>query len=141
MGTQKSHWGSPGGHLSSQERLLEGTFYGPTFYMKFGSQNYHKKLFFLDRSTWLKHNKYCVELTFSCFFWGPGFSSVLDPCLGLLLAPFLTSLGPRCPPRGPRGAQEELPEGAYFWGSFLDHLATRGGDLSLKLTLTPPSHL
>ena len=38
LGTQKSHWGPPGGHLSSQGRLLEGTFYGPTFYMKFGSQ-------------------------------------------------------------------------------------------------------
>ena len=39
LGTQKSHWGPPGSHLSSQGRLLEGTFYGPTFYMKFGSQN------------------------------------------------------------------------------------------------------
>ena len=39
LGTQKSHWRPPGGHQSSQGRLLEGTFYGPTFYMKFGSQN------------------------------------------------------------------------------------------------------
>ena len=39
VGDPKITLGPPGGHLSSQGRLLEGTFYGPTFYMKFGSQN------------------------------------------------------------------------------------------------------
>ena len=116
MGTQKSHWGPPGGHLSSQGRLLEGTFYGPAFYMKFGSQNYHKKLSFLDRSTWLKHNKYCVKLTFSCFFWGPGFSSVLDPSLGLLLAPFLDAFGTKM---SAEGAKRRL-KGAWRGGPFLN---------------------
>ena len=38
--------------------------------------------------------------------------------------PFWTALGPRWPPKGPRGAQEELPEGVYFWAPFLDHLLT-----------------
>ena len=28
LGPKKSHWGPPGGHLSSQGRLLEGIFYG-----------------------------------------------------------------------------------------------------------------
>ena len=115
MGTQKSHWGPPGGHLSSQVRLLEGTFYGPTFYMKFGSQNLHKKLSFLDRSTWQKHIKYFVELTFSCFFWGPGFSSVWDPSLGLLLAPFLDAFGTKMSAEGP----ERRPRGASRGGLFL----------------------
>ena len=37
LGTHKSHWGRPGGHLSSQGHLLEDTFYGPTLDMKVGS--------------------------------------------------------------------------------------------------------
>ena len=44
LGTQKSHWGPQGGHLSSQGRLLEGTFCGPTFYMKFGTQKLTQKV-------------------------------------------------------------------------------------------------
>ena len=47
----------PGGHLSFQGRLLEGIFYGRAFCMKIGTQNWHKKLSFLDHSTWLKHSK------------------------------------------------------------------------------------
>ena len=114
LGTQKSHWKPPGGHQSSQGRLLEGTFYGPTFYMKFGSQNYHKNCSCLDRSTRLKRNKYCVELTFSYFLRGPGFTSVWDPFWVSFWHPFWTPFGRRYPPRVPRGAQEGLGKGVLL---------------------------
>ena len=118
MGTQKTHWKPPGGHLSSQGRLLEGTFYGPAFYMKCGSQNKHKKCSFLDRSTWLKHSKYGVELTFSCFFWGPGFSSVWDPSLGFLLTPFLTTFGTKMSAEGAKRRPRGTSGGGLFLGFF-----------------------
>ena len=70
----------------------------------------------LHRSTWLKHSKYYIEFTFSYFSWGPGFSSVWDPSLGLLLARFLDTFWTKIFAEGPRGVQEEFPFLGFFLG-------------------------
>ena len=41
---------------------------------------------------------------------------------------FWTPLGPRYPPRGPRSAQEELPEGVHFWTPPEAQGALHGGE-------------
>ena len=122
LGIQKSHRGTPGGNLSSQCRLLEGTFYGPTFYMNFGTQNLYKQWSFLERSTWLKHNKYCIELTFSYFCWGPGFSSIWD----LLLARFWDTFGTKMFAEGAKRRPRGASRGGPFFGAHARDSSRRG---------------
>ena len=56
----------------------------------------------------------CVTI-FSYFFWEPGFSSVSDPSLGLLLAPFLDTFGTKMSAEGAK----RRPRGASGGGLFL----------------------
>ena len=122
LGTQKSHWVPPGGHISFQRCVFEVSFSGPTFFTKYAPPNdSNSYVFWTSRRGWNLINN-VSNSHFPCFLKAPVLSLLSNPFWTSFWNPFRATFSPRCPPVGPRALKRGVERGSFFelifWTTF-----------------------